>query len=183
MQFITRRRFLEDSMLAAAAAAAGVALPVQAQEKKPGNANNRIRVAILGCRIRGKQHAQELAPLRDCEIAYVCDPDRDLANELAAAVAKQQGTAPKTAQDMRHIFDDHAVDAVFVAAPNHWHALASIWAMQAGQGRFVEKTVRPHISEGRPVVTGARKNRPNSPGAPPRRSHPQLATARESHKQ
>src|SRR5260370_42319393 len=121
-------------MLAAAAAAAGVALPVQAQEKKPGNANNRIRVAILGCRIRGKQHAQELAPLHDCEIAYVCDPDWDLANELAAAVAKQQGTAPKTAQDIPHIFDDHAVDAVFVAAPEHLEARASMWAIEGGEG-------------------------------------------------
>ena len=94
------------------AAVAGGALPLQAQEKKPGNANNRIRVAILGCRIRGKQHAQELGLLRDCEIAYVCDPDRDLASDLASAVEKQQGNAPKTAQDMRRIFDDHAVDAV-----------------------------------------------------------------------
>jgi predicted secreted protein len=128
MQSISCRRFLEGSMLAAAAAAAGVVLPVAAQEKKPGNANNRIRVAILGCRIRGKRHAQELAPLRDCEIAYVCDPDRGLAGELAAAVEKQQGTAPKTAQDMRRVFDDRAVDAVFVATPNHWHALAAIWA-------------------------------------------------------
>src|SRR5579859_6226313 len=128
MQSITRRRFLEDSMLAAAAAAVGAtALPLWAQEKKRGSANDRIRVAILGCRIRGKQHAKELAPLRDCEIAYVCDPDRDLANDLAAAVEKQQGTAPKTVQDMRRVFDDHAVDAVFVATPNHWHALAAIW--------------------------------------------------------
>ena len=83
MHSITRRRFLEDSMLAAAAAAVGSAeMAVRAQEKKPGSANNRIRVAILGCRIRGQQHAQELGPLRDCEIAYVCDPDRVLADEL-----------------------------------------------------------------------------------------------------
>ncbi len=183
MQFITRRRFLEDSMLAAAAAAAGVALPVQAQEKKPGNANNRIRVAILGCRIRGKQHAQELAPLRDCEIAYVCDPDRDLANELAAAVAKQQGTAPKTAQDMRHIFDDHAVDAVFVAAPNHWHALASIWAMQAGKDVYVEKPVSHNISEGRRIVQVARKTGRICQGGTQNRSNAALATAIEYIKQ
>src|ERR1035441_5784605 len=123
MQSITRRRFLEDSMLAAAAAAAGVALPLRAQEKKPGTANNRIRVAILGCRIRGKQHAQELANLDDCEVAYVCDPDSDLVAELAAAVAKQQGIAPKTAQDMRRIFDDRAVDAVFIACAWRIHKM------------------------------------------------------------
>jgi hypothetical protein len=56
-------------------------------------------VAIIGCRIRGKQHAEELAHLSDCEIAYVCDPDRNLADELSATVAKRQGTTPKTAQD------------------------------------------------------------------------------------
>ena len=108
MQSITRRRFLEDSMLAAAAAAAATAFPepVWAAEQKPGNPSNRLRVAILGCRIRGKQHAQELARIKDCEIAYVCDPDRDLAGELAAAVEKQQGSAPKAVQDMRRVFDD-----------------------------------------------------------------------------
>ena len=177
MLSITRRRFLEDSMLAAAAAAGGVVLPVQAQEKKPGNANNRIRVAILGCRIRGKQHAQELAQLRDCEIACVCDPDRDLANDLAAAVEKQQGTAPKTAQDMRRIFDDQAVDAVFVAAPNHWHALAAIWAMQAGKDVYVEKPVSHNISEGRRIVQVARKTGRICQGGTQNRSNAALAAA------
>ena len=124
MPSITRRRFLEDSMLAAAAVAAGpLAVAGPAQEKKAGGANNRIRVAILGCRIRGKQHAQELANLDDCEVAYVCDPDRDLVAELAAAVAKQQGIAPKTAQDMRRIFDDRAVDAVFIACAWRIHKM------------------------------------------------------------
>jgi len=145
-------------MLAAAAAAAGpAALAVRAQEKELGSPNNRIRVAILGCRIRGKQHAQELARLGDCEIGYVCDPDRDLAQELATMVAKEQGTSPKTARDMRRVFDDRTVDAVFVAAPNHWHALAAIWAMQAGKDVYVEKPVSHNISEGRRIVQVARK--------------------------
>jgi len=158
MQPITRRRFLEDSMLAAAGVAAGAAaLPVRSEEKKAGGPNNRIRVAILGCRVRGKQHAQELAHLNDCEIAYVCDPDRDLAAELAAAVEKQQGAAPKTARDMRRVFDDRGVDAVFIATPNHWHALAAIWAMQAGKDVYVEKPVSHNISEGRRIVQVARK--------------------------
>src|SRR5262245_9878869 len=158
MQSITRRRFLEDSMLAAAAAAMGqVTLPAHAEEEKATSANNRIRVAILGCRIRGKQHAQELAPLRDCEIVYVCDPDRDLADALAAAVAKQQEAAPKAVQDMRRVFDDHGVDAVFIATPNHWHALAAIWAMQAGKDVYVEKPVSHNVSEGRRIIEAARK--------------------------
>jgi predicted dehydrogenase len=178
MQSITRRRFLEDSMLAAAAAAAGAsALPLRAQEKKPGSANNRVRVAILGCRIRGKQHAQELASVRDCEIVYVCDPDRDLAGELAASVAKQQGTAPRTAQDMRRVFDDRGVDAVFVAAPNHWHALAAIWAMQAGKDVYVEKPVSHNVSEGRRIVQVARKTGRICQGGTQNRSNAALGAA------
>jgi len=178
MQSITRRRFLEDSMLAAAAVAAGpLAVAGPAQEKKAGSANNRIRVAILGCRIRGKQHAQELANLDDCEVAYVCDPDSDLVAELAAAVAKQQGIAPKTAQDMRRIFDDRAVDAVFIATPNHWHALAAIWAMQAGKDVYVEKPVSHTISEGRLIVQVARKTGRICQGGTQNRSNAALAAA------
>jgi predicted dehydrogenase len=178
MPSITRRRFLEDSMLVAAAAAMGAsALPLQSEDKKPGSANDRIRVAILGCRIRGKQHAQELAPLRDCEIAYVCDPDRDLAAELATLVEKQQGTAPKAVQDMRRAFDDRTVDAAFVATPNHWHALVAIWAMQAGKDVYVEKPVSHNISEGRRIVQVARKTGRICQGGTQNRSNAALAAA------
>jgi len=171
-------------MLAAAAAATGAtAMTAQAQETKPGNANDRIRVAIIGCRIRGKQHAQELAHLGDCEIAYVCDPDRDLVAELAAAVEKQQGTTPKTVQDMRRIFDDRQVDAVFVATPNHWHALAAIWAMQAGKDVYVEKPVSHNISEGRRIVQVARKTGRICQGGTQNRSNGALAAAIEYIKQ
>ena len=182
MRTITRRRFLEDSMLvtaATAAAAAASPLSAWAQEKNPGSPNNRIRVAILGCRIRGKQHAQALARERDCEIAYVCDPDRELAGELSATVEKQQGRAPKAVQDMRRIFDDSAVDAVFIAAPNHWHALAAIWAMQAGKDVYVEKPVSHNISEGRRIVHVARKTGRICQGGTQNRSDRALAAAIE----
>ncbi len=158
MRSITRRQFLEDSILAAAAAATVASpLPGWTQETKTGSPSNRIRVAILGCRIRGKQHVQELRGQRDCEIVYVCDPDRDLASEFAAAVEKQQGRLPKAVLDMRRVFDDRSVGAVFIAAPNHWHALAAIWAMQAGKDVYVEKPVSHEISEGRRIVQVARK--------------------------
>ncbi|MEQ2006129.1 MAG: Gfo/Idh/MocA family oxidoreductase [Limisphaerales bacterium] len=185
MTNITRRRFLEDSMLAAAAAAAATACPSPgwAQEQKPGSPGNRIRVAILGCRIRGKQHAQELARIKDCEIAYVCDPDRDLARELAAAVEKQQGRAPKTVQDLRRVFDDKDVDAVFIATPNHWHALAAIWAMQAGKDVYVEKPVSHNVSEGRRMVQVARKTGRICQGGTQNRSNGALAAAVDYMKQ
>src|SRR5882672_5697290 len=130
MSNITRRQFLEDSILTAAAAAAA-SLPSlgRAAEQRAGSANDKITVAILGCGIRGKQHAAELAKLSDCEIAYVCDPDRDRAAELSGILTRQKRPEPKTVQDLRRILDDKSVAAVFVATPNHWHALAAIWAM------------------------------------------------------
>jgi predicted dehydrogenase len=170
-------------MLAAAAVVMACPSPAWAQEKTPGSPSNRIRVAILGCRIRGKQHASELARLKDCEIAYVCDPDRDLAAELAAAVEKQQGRAPKTVQDLRRVFDDKDVDAVFIATPNHWHALAAIWAMQAGKDVYVEKPVSHNVSEGRRTVQMARKTGRICQGGTQNRSNGALAEAIDHIKQ
>src|SRR5687768_9398134 len=133
MNSITRRRFLEDSMLAAAGAAtASIPTWLPAAEQRATSANDKITVAILGCGIRGKQHANELTKFSDCEIAYVCDPDRDRAAEVAAELVARKRRQPKAVQDLRVILDDKSVDAVFIATPNHWHALAAIWAMQAG---------------------------------------------------
>src|SRR5882672_2269396 len=132
MNSITRRQFLEDSILAAAAVASARS-PVSAAEPRAASANDRITVAIIGCGIRGKQHASELARLPDCEIAYVCDPDRDRAAEVAADLVAKKRPEPKAVQDLRVILDDKSVAAVFIAAPNHWHALAAVWAMQAGK--------------------------------------------------
>src|SRR5213593_4648551 len=96
---ITRRQFLEDSILAAAAAAS-IPTPLLAAEPRAVSANDKITVAIIGCGIRGKQHASELARLSDCEIAYVCDPDRDRSAEAAAEVAAKNRPQPKAVQDL-----------------------------------------------------------------------------------
>lgn len=159
MSNVSRRAFLEDSMLAAAAAAA-MALPEQVgatQDAKPASANETLSHAVIGCRIRGRVHAREFAGKEGVEVTYVCDPDRALADELAASVEKQQGRRPKAVQDLRAIFDDKSVDTISIAAPNHWHALAAIWAMQAGKDVYVEKPVSYNVSEGRRMVQVARK--------------------------
>jgi predicted dehydrogenase len=180
MQTTNRRRFLENSMLATAAmAAANTPQWLRADEPSTGNPSNRVRVAIIGCRIRGKQHAAELEKVADCEIVYVVDPDRDLANELAAIVERQQGRAPQAVQDMRRVFDDKSIDAVFICAPNHWHALAAIWAMQSGKDVYVEKPVSHNISEGRRIVQVARKLNRICQGGTQNRSNMALAEAIE----
>ena len=180
MRSLTRRQLLEDSMLAAAAlAVAAVPQASHAEEKSTGSPSNKVRVAVLGCRIRGKQHVAELAKVPDCEIVYVCDPDKDLAGELATIVEKQQGRARQAVQDMRRVFDDKSVDAVFIATPNHWHALAAIWAMQSGKDAYVEKPVSHNISEGRRIVQVARKTGRICQGGTQNRSNMALAEAVE----
>ena len=151
MARVTRRRFFEESMIATAVAAATPQI-IMADNSSDKAANSTIRHAILGCRIRGKVHAKEFAKQEGVEVAYVCDPDETLANELAAAVEQQQGKRPQAVQDLRTIFDDKSVDTVSVAAPNHWHALAAIWAMQAGKDVYVEKPVSHNVVEGRRMI-------------------------------
>jgi predicted dehydrogenase len=179
MSIITRRRFLEESILATAAAAAA-ATPqslIAAEDKKRVGANDKITAAIIGCGIRGKYFGRELARLKDCDIAYVCDPDRDRAAEVAALVAEQKRPAPKAVQDLRKILDDTSVDAVFIATCNHWHALAGIWAMQAGKDAYVEKPVSHNVSEGRRLVQVARKTGRICQGGTQNRSNSALAAA------
>jgi len=159
MSNLNRRQFLEDSLLAAAAAAAAQAVSstASADDVSPKSANETIRHAVIGCRIRGRVHAKEFAGKQGVEVTHVCDPDRQLADELSEAVEKQQGRRPKAVQDLRAVFDDKSVDTVSVAAPNHWHALAAIWAMQADKDVYVEKPVSHNISEGRRMVQVSRK--------------------------
>jgi predicted dehydrogenase len=156
MNSISRREFLEESILATAAAAS-IPGSLIAAEPRPASANDKISVGIIGCGIRGKQHAQALARLADCEIVSVCDPDRDRAAEVADLLVKLNRPRPKTVQDLRVLLENKSIAAVFIAAPNHWHALAAIWAMQAGKDVYVEKPVSHNISEGRRIVQAARK--------------------------
>lgn len=178
MSNITRRRFLEDSVLAAAAAAAAsIPAPVLTAAQLSVSANDKITVAIIGCGIRGKQHADELAKFPDCEITYVCDPDSDRAAEVAAGLVARKRPQPRAVQDLRVVLEDKSVAAVFIATPNHWHALAAIWAMQAGKDVYVEKPVSHNISEGRRIVQAARKLGRICQGGTQNRSNGALAEA------
>ena len=155
MKNITRRRFFEDSLMAAAAVALPV--PLIAADTKSVSPSNKLTAAIIGCGIRGKAHASELAKLPDCDVAYVCDPDLDRADEVGALLTGLKRPMPKKVQDLRAVFADKSVDVVFIATPNHWHALAAIWAMQAGKDVYVEKPVSHNVAEGRRIVQVARK--------------------------
>jgi predicted dehydrogenase len=158
MSPLTRREFLENSMLVAAAtAAASLPTSLAAADKRAISPNDKISAGIIGCGIRGKAHALQLCKLAECEITWVCDPDPTRAEEVAALIVENKRARPKTAQDLRVVLEDKSLQTVFVATPNHWHVLAAIWAMQAGKDVYVEKPVSHNIVEGRRMVQAARK--------------------------
>ena len=159
MERLSRRRFLEDSVLALAAAsvpAAALAAPHGDKGRKVG-ANDKIRIAVIGINSRGKNHVEDLAKKDDVEIVYLCDADTATFAKNLKVIADAGKPTPKTVQDMRRIFDDKEVDAVSIATQNHWHALSAIWALQAGKDVYVEKPVSHNVWEGRQIVHAARK--------------------------
>jgi predicted dehydrogenase len=90
-------------------------------------------------------------------IKTVCDVNRTKLAKAAAAVEKELGYRPGTTENMKEIFDDKDVDAVWVATPEHWHSLAAIWACQAGKDVYVEKNPTINIFEGQKLVEAAKK--------------------------
>lgn len=136
-----RRTFLMGTL--AGAASASLARPSFAA------ANEEVRVAILGAGWRGGQLAGAFSKASGCRLVAVADPDRELSEELAAKYKMTSHT------DLRRILDDSEVDAVVIATCNHWHCLATLWALDAGKDVYVEKPLSHSQWEGRRVVDAA----------------------------
>jgi predicted dehydrogenase len=167
MRSCTRRQFLEDSALAAAVAAALPASSLLAADKKrdeqekamPKKSRGELlRVAVVGVGIRGGEHIEQFLDNPNTEVSCIVEVDEKVGQQRAEAVGKRQGHATRFVRDLRAALDDKSVDIVSIATPNHWHALAAIWAMQAGKDVYVEKPVSHNVSEGRRIVEAARKH-------------------------
>src|SRR3954469_23372637 len=127
MTQLDRRNFLGT------AAAATVALAAPRTLRAAASPNEKVVFAIMGANNRGSQLATALAKLPNAEIAYICDCEENAIKKGIAAATSQGGKAPKGIKDFRKALDDPAVDALIVAAPNHWHAPATILACAAGK--------------------------------------------------
>src|SRR5437870_4446051 len=147
MKNLTRRTFLKSTALTAAA----LGLPAPSWAQVAGS-NSDVRVAVVGFNGRGGEHISALRKADGARITALCDADRDV---LARGVQKLEGIESYT--DIRKLLESKNVDAISIATPNHWHALATIWAIQAGKDVYVEKPVSHNVSEGRRIVECARK--------------------------
>src|SRR5258708_31922234 len=111
----------------------------------------------MGTRRRGGDLLRGFSALDDVEIAYICEVDESLVPAALEKVNKRQKRTPKIEKDVRLVLEDKNVTALAVAAPDHWHALATIWACQAGKHVYVEKPISHNLVEGRRMVEAARK--------------------------
>ena len=121
-------------------------------------ANDRINIVLVGCGGRGHGHIGELSRnSKEARIVGVCDVHRDSRERAQAYVASITGQQVPAYEDMRKAFEQKDVDAVIVATPNHWHALATMWACQAGKDVYVEKPVTHNVAEGAQMIEVARR--------------------------
>ncbi len=121
-------------------------------------ANERVNVAVVGIRGQGQSHIQNYSALANVRVSALCDVDNNLFNEIVKKRFTDKGLPnPKIYSDMRKLYEDKEVDAVSIVTPNHWHALASIWALQAGKHVSVEKPCCHTIYEGLKLVEAAEK--------------------------
>lgn len=137
------------------AAAAGLPATLLAAAR---GTSETIRVGVMGVRGRGADHIRAFSALPGVEVVALCDCDSEVL-ATAAARLKNKGRTVATYADLRKMLDDKNVDVVSVAAPNHWHSLAVVWACQAGKDVYVEKPVSHNVWEGRKAVEAARKYR------------------------
>ena len=120
-------------------------------------ANDRINMAVIGCRGRGRDHIAIYSKLPNSRVAAICDIDQAQRERAVQYTEQQQGAKPADFDDIRRVLENKDIDAVSIATCNHWHALATIWACQAGKDVYVEKPASHNIFEGRKMVEAARK--------------------------
>jgi predicted dehydrogenase len=157
MNGLTRRRFLESTATTGVGLGVGLYALTSGRRANATSANDRVRVAVLGLRGRGGVLASKFSARPDCEVAYLCDVDESVLPQRAAEVEQNQQRAPKVTGDFRRALDDKSIDAIIVATPDHWHALATIWGCQAVKDVYVEKPISHSPWEGRKMVEAARR--------------------------
>ncbi|MBM4002158.1 MAG: Gfo/Idh/MocA family oxidoreductase [Planctomycetes bacterium] len=171
-QALYRRQFLQQTGATALCGAtligssAGVTRAVAAScapaEDTPSmnrSPNESIVVGIMGLNGRGGALADSFMAQPNVKIGGLCDVDQRVLARTASSVTNKQGTAPSTYTDVRKMLEDSAIDALVVAAPNHWHAPATILGCQAGKHVYVEKPCSYTPREGELAVAAARKHK------------------------
>lgn len=122
-------------------------------------ANDRITIALMGVRGRGRNLTGAFCLQNDVDVAYVCDIDQNVVSDAYKIIENSGRKRPPLVADIRRCLEDKSVDAIVMGTPLHWHAPATILACDAGKDVYVEKPVSHNIREGRLMVAAARRNK------------------------
>ena len=171
MSTLTRRYFFLGAAAAAAANSANSARPQSAADK--------VVLALIGAGGRGNDLARKFQRVENVEFKYVCEVNDENGGKTIDHLESVTGRRPQRVLDMRRTFDDKDVDGVVITTPEHWHALAAVWACQAGKDSYVEKCISLTIWEGRKMIEAARKYKRVMQCGTQNRSAPYTASAKE----
>lgn len=176
MPDLNRRSFLKSGAAAAAwAASAAAYVPTTFAAQRP------LRVGLVGAGWYGKSSLFRLLQVAPAEVVSICDVDRHMADEAAQMIAQRQASrqSPRIYSDYRKLIAEKDVEVLMVSTPDHWHALPSIEAMQAGMDVYVEKPTGVDVIESQAMVAAARKYNRVVQVNTQRRSTPHLIEARD----
>jgi len=144
---VSRRTFTK-----AGAAAMGLAA---VSASRVLGANEKVRLGFIGVANRGGQLMDAFREHADAEFVVLCDVDRN----ILAAAAKKAGGAVETCSDFRKLYERKDLNAVVIATPDHWHAIQTVDACEAGLDVYVEKPLSITVKEGRRMVEAARRKK------------------------
>jgi len=122
-----------------------------------GAASDIVRVAVVGIGGRARDHIAGLIREPNVEIVALCDIDDSHLDKGQKQIAAADQKAPKNYRDVRKLLEDKSIDAITIAAPNHWHTLMTVWACQAGKDVYVEKPCSHNMFEAAQIVAAARR--------------------------
>jgi len=154
-----RREFVKSAAAGTSLLALGGVLPGFRAESYNHiiGANEKIRMGGIGIHSRGLALASNFAKQKNCEMTYLCDVDSRALVTCGAKIAEIAGNRVKTEKDIRKMLESKDFDAVFIATPDHWHAMAAILAMRAGKEVYLEKPCCYSPAEGEMLIQAEAK--------------------------
>jgi len=159
MKTNSRRKFIKNAAKASMLVSVGGVLPAFSAKsyKRIVGSNKRISVSVMGVNSRGKALASSFAQQNECDVLHICDVDSRAIENCQMALKEHQEFKVKEFQDFRESLEDKDIDAMIIAAPDHWHAPAALLAVQAGKHVYLEKPSSHNPNEGEILVAAAAK--------------------------
>ena len=119
--------------------------------------NDRINVAVMGTNSRGHALTKVFIESENVNVSYICDVDTDVLSKTITMSEEMQGSKPRGEKDIRKVVESKDVDLLVIAAPDHWHAPATLMALQAGKHVYLEKPCGHNAAEGEMLISAQKK--------------------------